>query len=256
MPKPRVPESGSAAGSPWRVHLPPVSLEGMIEDDKHLLLWQARGESDFTIDGEPRVLASGHALWLPARTPHAFTVRENSVLLPMFFDVAVTATTLREPTAITVDRDLRTLFLGFIQASYSLIRPNVNIARQILALIEERPVLVTALPLPTTESALLVAESLRFNPGDDRSVNELAASVHSSARTIERAFLAQTGMTLRQWRIRNRMEAAGILLRSHTLLDAVARRVGYTSTSAFRRVFKGHFGMTPGEYIARFRSGP
>lgn len=122
--------------------------------------------------------------------------------------------------------------------------------------IEERPVLVTALPLPTAESALPVAKSLRFKPGDDRRVNEPAASVHSCARTIERAFLVQTGMNLRQRRIRNRREAAGILLRSHTVLDAVARRVGYTSTSAFRRVFEGHFGMAPGEYTARFRSGP
>ncbi|MFL1382106.1 MULTISPECIES: AraC family transcriptional regulator [unclassified Nocardiopsis] len=254
MPKPRVPEPDPEAGSLWRVHLPPVSLDGLLEDDSHVLLWQARGDSDFTVDGEPRSLGVGHALWIPAGTPHSFTVHVNSVLLPMFFDVAVTATTLQEPTVITVDRDLRTLFLGFIQASYSRIQPNVNIARQILALIEELPVVVAALPLPTTESALIVAESLRFNPGDDRGVDELAESAHASARTIERAFLAETGMTLRRWRIRNRMEAAGILLRSRTTLDAVARRVGYTNTSAFRRVFKGHFGMTPSEYVARFRT--
>ncbi|MBR8743112.1 AraC family transcriptional regulator [Nocardiopsis sp. MG754419] len=241
-------------GSLWRVHLPSVSLDGLVEDDKHLLLWQARGASDFVVEDEPRSLKVGQALWVPARTRHSFTVQADSVLLPMFFEAAMTATTLRGPTVITVDRDLRTLFLGFIQASYSRIRPDVNIARQILALIEERPVLVTDLPLPTTESALIVAESLLFNPGDDRGVDALAASAHASVRTIERAFLAETHMTLRRWRIRNRMEAAGILLRSHTTLDAVARRVGYTDTSAFRRVFKGHFGMTPSAYVARFRA--
>lgn len=256
MPKPRTRGAEPDAGSPWNVYLPSVSLDGLREDDKHLLLWQARGEADFTVDGEPYALKPGQAIWVPAGAPHAFTVHPNSVLLPMFFEVALTATTLRGSTVITVDRDLRTLFLGFIQATYSRIQPNINIARQILALIEERPVLVTALPLPTTASALAVAESLRFNPGDDRGVDELAASAHTSARTIERAFLAETGMTLRQWRIRNRMEAAGILLRSHTTLDAVASRVGYTNTSAFRRVFKGHFGMTPSEYIARFRAAP
>ena len=250
------PGPGSNSGATSRVHVPEVSVDGLVEDDKHVLLWQVRGESDFTVDDEPYRLTVGQAIWVPVGTLHAFTVRVNSVLLPMFFPVDSTATTLREPTIITVDSDLRTLFLAFIQSTYSVIQPNINIARQILALIEDRPVLVTALPMPATESALIVAEALRFNPGDHRSVNELAESAHASKRTIERAFLADTGMTLRQWRIQNRMEAAGILLRSHTSVDAVAKRVGYTNTSAFRRVFKEHFDMTPNDYVAQFKTGP
>lgn len=260
MADPQVTEPGAAgpgAGvSPWRVHVPAVSIDVRIEHDQHVLLWQVRGQSDFTVgDGDLR-LHVGMAIWVPVGTRHSFTTQVNSVLLPMFFEVAATATTLRAPTVITVDRDLRTLFLAFIGSTYSIIRPSTNIARQILALIEEHPVLVTALPMPTTESALIVAEALRFNPGDDRGVDELAESAFTSTRTIERAFRAETGMTLREWRIRNRMEAAGILLRSRTTLDAVAQRVGYASTSAFRRVFKGHFGMTPGRYIERFRVTP
>ena len=241
------------AGLPWRIHVPPVSIDERIETDKHVLLWQVRGRSDFTVDGVTRGLRVGQALWLPVGTRHAFTTCVNSVLLPMSFDVAETATTLHQPTTIDVDRDLRTLFLAFIQSTYSIIRPSTDIARQILALIEERPVLATSLPMPTTDSALVVAEALRFNPGDERSVEELAESAHASTRTIERAFLAETGMTLRRWRIGNRMEAAAILLRSQTTPDAVARRVGYANTSAFRRVFKGHFGETPSQYIERFR---
>ncbi|MEV1292139.1 AraC family transcriptional regulator [Pseudonocardia sp. NPDC049635] len=240
--------------TPWRVHVPSVSIDSRVERDRHVLLWQVQGRSDFTIEGRPLSLRDGTAVWIPVATRHCFTTRVNSVVLPMSFDAATTATTLRTPTVISADRDLCTLFLAFIQATHSIIRPSTNIARQILALIEESPVLVTALPLPTTESALVVAEALRFNPGDERGVEELAESAHTSVRTIERAFLAETGMTLRQWRIRNRMEAAAILLRSRTTSDAVARRVGYANTSAFRRVFKGHFGMTPGQYIERFRT--
>lgn len=255
-------ESGAAReGEPdartrGRVHVPPVSLEGLIEDDQHVLLWQVRGESAFTVQEESYVLTVGRALWVPVGSRHSFSTQVNSVVLPMFFPVAVTATTLREPTVILVDRDLRTLFLAFIQSTYSIIRPHINIARQILALIEESPLPATTLPLPSSEAALLVAHTLQFNPGDDRSVDELAGAAHTSTRTIERAFQAETGMTLRQWRIQNRMVAAGTLLRSRTTLDAVAHRVGYTNTSAFRRVFKGHYGMTPSQYVARFRSQP
>lgn len=245
---------GADLGTPWRVHLPAVRIPEHVNDEHHLLLWQVRGETAFVIEGEPHRLRVGHALWLPSGVRHGFTTEVDSVLLPIFLPVADTATTLDGPTHLTMDRDLRTLCLAYVQSAYSIIRSPVDIARQILALIEVAPVVVTDLPMPTSPAALGVAEALRFNPGDGRSVAELAASVHASPRTIERCFLAETGTTLRQWRIRNRMETAGILLRSRTSIDAVAHRVGYTNASAFRRVFKGHFGLSPSDYIARFRS--
>jgi transcriptional regulator GlxA family with amidase domain len=110
--------------------------------------------------------------------------------------------------------------------------------------------------MPTGTAALRVAESLRFDPGDSRTIEELASTVDASARTVERGFLAETGMTFRQWRIANRMEAATVLLRSPANIGAVARRVGYSDAGAFRRVFKSRLGMTPSEYVDRFRVAP
>lgn len=235
------------------LHLPAVTIAEHANATSHLLLWQVRGASDFVIEGQDSQLTAGQALWIPARVRHGFTTHVNAVLLPMSFDAAATATTLREPTLVSVDRDLRTLFLAFVQTTYSIIRPQANLARQILTVIEDRPPPATNLPDPRSAAARRVAEALRLDPGDERSIDELAASVHVSARTIERSFAAETGMTLRRWRIENRMETAGLLLRAPApLVDSVAQRVGYTHTSAFRRVFKGHFGMTPSEYVARF----
>lgn len=188
------------------------------------------------------------------RTEHSFITQPNAVVIPLFFEASETATTLSAPIVVRVDRDLRTLLLAYTQALCIAINRNLNIARQILAMIEKNPVAVTSLPMPTIEAARIVAEALIFNPGDDRSVESLTRSAHASVSKIERAFLAETGITLRQWRIKNRMEAAGVLLCSQTTTDAVAQRIGYTNTSAFHRVFKSHFGMTPGEYAARYRS--
>ncbi|MGO1183626.1 MAG: helix-turn-helix domain-containing protein [Micrococcaceae bacterium] len=245
---------GTEEGESREVFVPAVCFENQTEHEWHILLWQARGESDILVGDEHHRLKAGHAAWVPVRTRHSLRTERNSVVVPLPFDVKTTATTLKEPGIIRVDRDLRTLFLAFRQSMHPLVRPEANIGRQILSLIERNPVLVTALPMPSTRAALIVAETLRFNPGDDRSVEELATSAHASVSKIERAFRAETGMTLRQWRIENRMEAASILLRSTINLNAVAQRVGYTNLSAFGRVFKGHFGMTPSEYIRRFRT--
>lgn len=239
--------------APWRTWIPAVSMSGLREEDLHVLLWQVRGDTDLVVDGAEHRLTVGHAMWVPVDTPHGFSVHANSVTMPLFFPAADIATTLCRPTLLAVDRDLRTLMLAHAVSWSTAIKPEANLARQILALIEESPVLSTGLPMPASEPAQVIAETLRFNPGDIRTVDELAASVHTTSRTIERAFRAETGITLRQWRIRNRMEAAAILLRSRATLDAVARRVGYSNVNSFRRVFTAHFGISPTVYAKRYR---
>jgi transcriptional regulator GlxA family with amidase domain len=161
--------------------------------------------------------------------------------------------TLRTATWIAVDGELRTLILALLQSQNSIIRPEVDLERRVLRLLQARAVSPSGLPMPVSPGAHAIAERLRDHPADDSPLAELARAQHVSARTVERAFLAETGMTLREWRGRRRMEVAGALLRGADSLPIVAGRVGYRSPSAFRRAFKGHFGMTPGEYARRFR---
>ncbi|NJQ06855.1 AraC family transcriptional regulator [Streptomyces lonarensis] len=237
-----------------RTWIPPTSLSHRREDHLHVLLWLVHGEAEFHVGDTERSLTAGHALWVPRGTHHGFTTRANSVTVPLFFPAERTATTLREPTVVTVHRDLRPLMLAYSVSLHTEVRPEANLARQILALVEAGPALSTALPLPAGGPARHIAETLRLNPGDPRSVEELAASAHTTSRTVERAFRAETGMTLREWRIRHRMEAAATLLRTDTGLDAVAHRVGYTNVNSFRRVFTGHFGLSPTAYAKRYRT--
>jgi AraC-like DNA-binding protein len=191
-------------------------------------------------------------VWIPAEVRHSFTVRANSVVIPLFFDRDTIATTLNVPMVLAVDRELRTMFLAWLQATTSIIHPHANLARQLFALIEGKPLSHAALPMPASVPGRLVAEALRSNPGDDRGIDELARATHTSRRTLERAFLTETGLTLREWRLRNRIEAAAMLLRTGSSAPAVAARVGYANLNAFRRAFKNRFEMTPTEYIARY----
>jgi AraC-like DNA-binding protein len=236
----------------WPVDLPPAAIPPRVHDDEHLLLWQVRGTSTLHVDGVAHVLTMGHALWLPAGVGHRGTVHANSVLLPMFFPVASAATTLRRPTLISVDREMRNLFLAEVQMSYTVIQPAIDLSSQILALIESCPAASTLLPMPTSESARAVADHLRRNPGDPRGLTELAAQVHTSVRSLERIFLAETGTTVRAWRMQARMETAATLLRAGATVGAVASRVGYADAASLRRAFRRHYGMGPAEYAQTF----
>lgn len=246
------PRSHVTERPPRRLRIPPVRVPERVHFGDAMLLWQARGSAEAVLNDVGYSLMAGNALWLPAGTRHELHVHENSVLLPMFFDAVGVATTMQSVTEIPVDDELRTLFLVYIQSEQTIIKPDADIARQILSTIERRPLVSTKLPMPCTPAAKAIAEVLRFNPGDSRSAENLAAGVHTSLRTIERAFKAETGLTLRAWRMRNRMESAVELLRSVRSIDAVAHRVGYQDVSAFRRAFKGHYGLPPGAYVRRY----
>ena len=159
---------------PWAISIPPVIIEERVHTQKHMLLWQVRGCTELVIDGAKVQLIDGQAVWIPAGAPHSLNVAANSVLVPLEFPISAIATTLDEVTVFSVDRALGTPLLAFLQSQASIICAEVNLARQILALIEQRPMVC----------------------GDDRTVKQFAELLHVSGRTIERAFLAEAGLTL------------------------------------------------------------
>lgn len=102
--------------------------------------------------------------------------------------------------------------------------------------------------MPRTRGARAVAEELTRDPSLDLTVEQWAARVLSSPRTLRRDFLAGSGLTFEQWRLRCRLTAAVEFLASGYDVDQVAARVGFASRSGFTRAFKQHFGPTPHEF--------
>lgn len=243
------------------LHIPATDVPERVHDNMHLLLWQVRGTSDFSL-GSPRgehrstlSLSAGHALWLPSGYRHSVHVHNDATMLPTFYPVSSIATRLSAPVAVPVGAALQTLLLAQLQLQYTVVRPRASIARQILALIEDAPKIRDDLRTPVSTPARRIAEVIRFNPGDDRTAAELASSVHASLRTIQRQFSAETGLNIQQWRTRARLSAATELLRSGGGLAAVADRVGYADVSSFCRAFKVRYGVTTSEYLKRYASG-
>ncbi|MGP9537358.1 helix-turn-helix domain-containing protein [Brachybacterium sp. AOP43-C2-M15] len=240
--------------APGTVRAPAVSVADRRHEHEHLLLWQVHGAAELVLDGERTTLSAGWACWIPAGVVHALTVRENSVVLPLLFDAAGGRFPADTWKLLRIPEELRPLLLLSVQYQNSIIyspQGHGELEEQILALVAAR----STLPLPRSEPARGVALAVRRDPADPRTVQELAAAVHVSYRTLERAFLQETGLTLHQWRITSRMQSATRLLREGIGIRAVAARVGYANVSAFGRVFKEHVGDTPRRYAQRQRGG-
>ncbi|MER5363175.1 GlxA family transcriptional regulator [Streptomyces sp. NPDC002785] len=95
------------------------------------------------------------------------------------------------------------------------------------------------------------------HPGDDLSVDTLAARARLSPRHFARAFQAETGLTPGRYVDRVRLEHARRLLEDTTdSVTGISRVCGYGTPEAMRRAFIKALGTAPAEYRRRFRPQP
>ncbi|OIK03809.1 GlxA family transcriptional regulator [Streptomyces monashensis] len=86
------------------------------------------------------------------------------------------------------------------------------------------------------------------------SVNDLAAYLGVSPRTLARRFADQLGTSPGAWLLSRRVAAARTLPEETDLpVEAIAARVGLTSAVNLRRRFRARTGTTPGAYRRAFR---
>ncbi|WP_239132540.1 GlxA family transcriptional regulator [Paractinoplanes durhamensis] len=86
------------------------------------------------------------------------------------------------------------------------------------------------------------------------SLEEMAAHARMSVRTFTRRFRDETGMSPRQWLLRQRVTHAQLLLESTDLgIETVARRSGLGSATALRQHLQATIGVAPSAYRKTFR---
>jgi AraC-like DNA-binding protein len=95
-----------------------------------------------------------------------------------------------------------------------------------------------------------VASALSHGPGDPTTLAGWAERLHISAKTLQRDFEREFGMSYTRWRADLRLRAARALLHTQPVGE-VARRVGYATPSAFVAAFRREFGHPPARFMAR-----
>ncbi|MEU9299942.1 GlxA family transcriptional regulator [Streptomyces sp. NPDC048269] len=102
-----------------------------------------------------------------------------------------------------------------------------------------------------------VQQFITEHPGQDLSVEALAARARLSPRHFARAFQAETGVTPGRYVERVRVEHARRLLEdSAEGVAQISRACGYGTPEALRRAFVKTLGQSPAEYRRRFGPCP
>lgn len=94
-----------------------------------------------------------------------------------------------------------------------------------------------------------VKEYIRSNLKNDITMEQIADLTHLNPDYTTRIFRNITGMTIRGYLIKKRMERAKTLLQTTGLsVSEVAMESGYDNFSYFIRVFRQYFGVTPKQF--------
>ncbi|BAU94899.1 AraC family transcriptional regulator [Corynebacterium suranareeae] len=229
----------------------PIVVTDRLHPESHILFWQYRGTSTISLNDDPKVLRADEALWVPAGFRHSLYVNSNSLLLRIFFPkshVNINAE-LTSSHILHVNAELSDLLMSMVQSDSSLIHDRGALDQYVVDRIVEH---MNSPMWPQSAASRQIAEFLNENPGDLRTLEQLARFVHTSPRTIEREFCNETGLTFQEWRMHCRISEAKRLIKLGLPVDSVAFRVGYSTASSFGRAFKRQTGVTPSSYAEQF----
>jgi AraC-like DNA-binding protein len=196
------------------------------------------------------VVPPHRAVWLPAGTRHAEQMHAPVSIRTLYFAPGIATALPRACRIVNISTLVRELILRISRIG-ALDRREPTQAHLISVLLDELVSVADVplqLPMPRDPRALRLAGILQEQPADSRSVAVLARKAGASRRTVERLFLAETKMTVGEWRRRLRLLHAVRLLGAGESVTNASLDAGYSSTSAFIAAFKRAFGTTPGRY--------
>ena len=197
-------------------------------------------------DDARRFVPADRAVWVPAGIEHTTIMRApismRSIFVAAPFAPAATRVRTIEVAAAAPRADPPRLADRRARPQRAA---QARLAGVLLDLLASAAEVTTELPSPRDPRARSSPSSIDAGPSDERSLAELARKAGASLRTLERCFLAETGLALGTWRRQVRLFHAQRLLALGTPVTEVALDAGYANPSAFGHAFRRFFGVAP-----------
>lgn len=249
--------------------LAPPCVVPVRRSPEPVLLWVRDGLARVVVDGRAHRVVAGQAIRVAAGVPHGIRTAPGAVVVPIWLPAhddrpaigRTVGTSAEAPaTVLSVPVDGEPMLLHLFAQSLGYLRSTDVPLLDLAALAARLPAAATPTsapaartvsppdlrpPMPRSPDARAVAGALVRDPGSVEAVGELAARAGLSARTLQRRFLDETGLTVTAWRSRLRLATAAERLARGQEVGRVAAEVGFESASAFTRAFRALTGVTP-----------
>jgi AraC-like DNA-binding protein len=219
--------------------------------DWHQLIYASEGVMWVHTAQGDWVVPPNRAVWVPAGIEHSIEMAGSVMIQTLYLAATIAGSLPPSCCAVNVSPLLRELIIHV--AALGMLDRNVPARMRLIGfLVDQLSALATVplhLPLPSDERARRAVAWMRAHPEDPSLIKQVAKRASASARTLERLFQKETGMTFGRWRQQLRLLQALRLLAAGRPVTAVALEVGYESPSAFIAMFKRALGTTPHRYF-------
>jgi AraC-like DNA-binding protein/mannose-6-phosphate isomerase-like protein (cupin superfamily) len=221
------------------------------------LLYALRGVMRIATERAMFVVPAGRALWVPGGEPHAVTIVGQVAMRALFLRADAAGAGPPGITVLATSPLLRELILAACEEplEWDEHGRGGHLAALILEEIRRAPALPFCVPEPREPRLARLAAALRADPASPLSLEDWAARIGASPRTLSRLFRRDTGLSFAAWRQGMRLAEASALLAQGLPPARAAAAVGYASASAFGAAFRGAFGTTPAGRMARVVPG-
>lgn len=219
--------------------------------DRDQLVYASRGVMTVRSRHETWVVPTHRAVWIPARFPHDITMSGLVAMRALYLKPRFARSLPRCCCVVNVSPLLRELILH--ACTLGALRRSVSYQRHLVdAIIDQLkriPSVPLQLPLPSDARARRIAALLLADPSERRPLRHLGDHVGASARTLERLFQQDVGMSPGKWRQQLRLMQALRLLAEGVKVTEAALGAGYSTPSAFISMFRRALGTTPASYF-------
>ena len=215
------------------------------------LVYASAGVMQVSAEAGTWIVPPERAVWVPAKMTHAVAAHGRLEMRTLYIAAEAAERLMPLCCVVGVPPLLRELILRAVTLPPDYDEAGAEGRIMALILDEIRALPAAPLHLPQARDPRLarVTEALIANPGDARTLAELATQAGASPRTLARLFVKETGLTFGAWRQRARLLQALSRLAEGRAVTTTALDLGYDSPSAFIAAFKRSFGVTPAKYF-------
>ncbi|HTR94526.1 MAG TPA: helix-turn-helix transcriptional regulator [Trebonia sp.] len=228
------------------------------------LVYPSSGVLSISAAGGTWVVPPQRAVWIPAGVPHAHRAHGRVQMRTLAFPAAQQPAQQpaqqatkqeagKEPAVVAVSPLLREVIVALTtddEHNGRDARQRANLQDVALDELHRVDRLPVRLPAVTDDRLQAIADTLRADPADERTLTEFGTVVGASERTLSRLFREEAGMSFPQWRTQFRLLRALLLLADGTPVTTTALACGWSNPSAFIDTFRRAFGATPGRFYA------
>jgi AraC-like DNA-binding protein len=219
----------------------------------HQLIYVSQGVLFVQTEAGSWVAPPSWAIWAPAGVRHSIRFIGDCAFRTLYVRPGWRPVAPERCCVVTVSALLRELILRIAALHMLDERDATETAIAMVALDELRhsDVPPFALPQPTSDQTRRAAALIVEHGPEAATLDKLAREVGLGARTLERRFLAETGLPLGRWRQHQGLLRALEHLAVGEPVKTVAASAGYANASAFIAAFRNFFGTTPARYFER-----